>query len=380
MEKGKAMSKMFAPVTIKNVEIRNRIARSATYEGMGNHNGEPGPRLAQLYNSLAEGGIGLLITSAAIIERFKMPLPEGADMAYPTYIDTDDVIELWKPIVAGVKSRGAAIAMQIVHIGRQEAPVLRMGEPPIAPSAVEERESGVMPREMSIDEIKEMIEKFAQACRRVKESGFDAVQLHGGHGYLISNFISPYTNRRTDEYGGDTAHRAKFIVDIVTRARELVGEDYPIMIKMNCDDFIPEGLTKDEAARVASVIEQGGIDCIEVTGGIYESRKEMERKGINTEEKEAYLRAYAEALREAVSIPLILVGGMRSPSVIEKVLAEGIADMVSLSRPFIREPQLVKRWMEGDTARATCISCNQCADNVFTQPLRCYVEEKQGQD
>ncbi len=374
------MSKMFEPVTIKNIEIRNRIARSATYEGMGNHNGEPGPRLAQLYNSLAEGGIGLLITSAAIIERFKMPLPEGADMAYPTYIDTDDVIELWKPIVADVKSRGAAIAMQIVHIGRQEAPVLRMGEPPIAPSAVEERESGVMPREMSIDEIKEMIEKFAQACRRVKEAGFDAVQLHGGHGYLISNFISPYTNRRTDEYGGDTARRAKFIVDIVARARELVGEDYPIMIKMNCDDFIPEGLTKDEAARVASVIEQGGIDCIEVTGGIYESRKEMDRKGINTEEKEAYLRTYAEALREAVRIPLILVGGMRSPSVIEKVLAEGIADVVSLSRPFIREPQLVKRWMEGDTDRATCISCSQCGDNVFTQPLRCYVEEKQRQN
>jgi len=374
------MSKMFEPVTIKNIEIRNRIARSATYEGMGNHNGEPGPRLAQLYNSLAEGGIGLIVTSAALIERFKMPLPEGADMAYPTYIDTDDVIELWKPIVADVKSRGAAIAMQIVHIGRQEAPVLRMGEPPIAPSAVEERESGVMPREMSIEEIKEMIEKFAQACRRVKEAGFDAVQLHGGHGYLISNFISPYTNRRTDEYGGDTAHRAKFIVDIVARARELVGEDYPIMIKMNCDDFVPEGLTKDEAARVASVIEEGGIDCIEVTGGIYESRKEMSRKGINTEEKEAYLRAYAEALREAVSIPLILVGGMRSPSVIEKVLAEGIADMVSLSRPFIREPRLVKRWMQGDTARATCISCNQCGDNVFTQPMRCYVEEKQGQD
>jgi len=368
---------MFESITIKNVRIRNRIARSATYEGMGNHKGEPSPELAQLYNTLAEGEVGLLITSATMIERFKMPLPEGGDMAYPTFIDTDEVIELWKPIVADVKSRGAAIAMQIVHPGRQEAPVLRMGEPPLAPSAVEERESGVVPREMTVEEIRNMVEKFAQSCRRVKEAGFDAVQLHGGHGYLISNFISSYTNLRTDEYGGDTEGRAKFIVDIVRRARELVGEDYPIMIKLNCDDFVSEGLTKEEAARIASIIEKAGIDCIEVTAGIYETRNEMSRKGINKEEKEAYLRIYAEALREAVSMPIILVGGIRSPSVIEKILSEGVADMVSLCRPFIREPQLVRRWKDGDLGKAACISCNQCADNTFTQPMRCYVEEKE---
>jgi len=369
------MSKMFEPVTIKNINIRNRIARSATYEGMGNHKGEPGEQLAALYNTLAEGEVGLLITSAAIIDRFKMPLPEGADMAYPTYIDDDEFIELWKPIVSDVQSRGAAIVMQIVHPGRQEAPVLRMGEPPLAPSAVEEKETGVMPREMTVDDIDEMTEKFAQACRRVKEAGFDGVQLHGGHGYMISNFISAYTNRRTDEYGGSTEKRAKFLVDIIKRARELVGDDYPLMIKMNCDDFVPEGLDKGEAARIAAIIEEAGIDCIEVTAGIYETREEMSKKGINKEEKEAYLRTYAETLRSAVKIPIILVGGMRSPGVIEKVLGEGIADMVSVSRPLIREPQLIKRWKAGDLAKATCISCNQCSDNVFVVPLRCYVEE-----
>lgn len=369
------MSKMFEPITIKNIQIRNRTARSATYEGMGNHNGEPGEQIAELYNALADGEIGLLITSATMIQRFMMPLPEGADMAYPTYFDDDAYIPLWKPIVAGVKSRGAAIVIQVVHPGRQEAPMLRMGEPPLAPSAVEEKESGVMPREMTVDEIEDMTERFAQACRRAKEAGFDGVQLHGGHGYLISNFISPYTNRRTDEYGGDTAKRAKFLVDIIKRARELVGEEYPIMIKMNCDDFVPDGVTSDEAAKLAKIIEDAGIDCIEVTAGIYEAREKMAAKAINTEDKEAYLRVYAEALKSAVSIPIILVGGMRSPGVIDKILDEGIADMVSLSRPLIREPQLIKRWKEGDTARATCISCNQCSDNVFTASLRCYVDE-----
>jgi len=369
------MSKMFEPVTIKNIRIRNRIARSATYEGMGNHVGEPSPQIAKLYNTLAEGEVGLIFTSAAIIERFKIPLPEGADMAYPTYIDIDDLIELWKPIVADVKSRGAAIAMQVVHPGRQEAPVLRGGEPPLAPSAVEEKLSGVMPREMTIDEIKDVVEKFAQVCRRVKEAGFDAVQLHGGHGYLISNFISPYTNRRTDEYGGDTAARSKFIVDIVGRARELVGEDYPIMIKMNCEDFVPDGLGKKEAARVAAIIEEAGIDCIEITGGIYESPDSTSKKAIRKEEDEAYFLSHAEALRSAVSIPLILVGGFRTPSVVERVLEEGTADMVSVCRPLIREPLLIKRWKEGDLEKAKCISCNQCTENVFTASLRCYVEE-----
>lgn len=371
------MKRLFEPIQIKTMRVRNRTVRSATYEGMGNIDGAPSERLARLYNTLAEGEIGLLITSATLIERFKIPLPEGDDLAYPTFIDNDQMIAPWKPIVADVKSRGAAIAMQVVHPGRQENPILREGEPPIAPSAVEEKAFGTMPREMSVDEIKQMVEQFAQVCRRVKAAGFDAVQLHGGHGYLLSNFISPYTNRRTDEYGGSTARRAKIIVDIVRRARELVGEGYPILIKMNCDDFVPDGLTKEEAARVAQVIADGGIDCIEVTAGIYETREQMSRKGINKEEKEAYLRPYAEALRQAVGIPLILVGGIRTPTLAEKILSDGVADMVSICRPLIREPQLIRRWKEDNLAKATCISCNQCSDNVFSRPMRCYADESE---
>ena len=192
---------------------------------------------------------------------------------------------------------------------------------------------------------------------------------------MISNFISPYTNRRTDEYGGDTERRARFIVDIVRRARELVGDDYPIMIKMNCDDFVPGGLVREEAVRVASLIEEGGIDCIEVTAGIPDAGARMLGKGINKQEKEAYLRPYAEALRPALRIPVILVGGMRSPRVIEEVLSEGTADMVSISRPFIREPRFLERWKEGDRKKVSCVSCSKCAEHVFAKPLRCYVEE-----
>jgi 2,4-dienoyl-CoA reductase-like NADH-dependent reductase (Old Yellow Enzyme family) len=222
-----------------------------------------------------------------------------------------------------------------------------------------------------------MVRKFAQACRRVREAGFDAVQLHGGHGYLISNFISPYVNVREDKYGGTTENRARFILEIVAAARTLVGPDYPIMIKMNCEDYVPGGLDLDESVRVASVISRGGIDCIEVTGGTRpESEKYPSAKGINRPEKEAYFKAHAAALKRALDIPIILVGGLRSPSVMEKALAEGVADFVSLCRPLIREPGLVSRWKKGDLSKAACISCNQCGANAFVRPLRCYVDEK----
>jgi 2,4-dienoyl-CoA reductase-like NADH-dependent reductase (Old Yellow Enzyme family) len=229
---------------------------------------------------------------------------------------------------------------------------------------------------MTVGEIKEMVEKFAQACRRVKEAGFDAVQLVGCHGYLVNNFISPYANVRTDEYGGSTENRARFIVEIMKRARGLVGAEYPLMIKMNFDDFIDGGLGKDEALRIAKIIVRGGIDCIEVSGGTQAGGgKHISVKGINTEEKEAYFQSYAKALKEHVSIPLILVGGLRTPSVMEKLVEDRVTDLVSMCRPFIREPQLIKRWNDGDLAKAKCISCNKCFENWMKRPTRCYIEE-----
>jgi 2,4-dienoyl-CoA reductase-like NADH-dependent reductase (Old Yellow Enzyme family) len=162
----------------------------------------------------------------------------------------------------------------------------------------------------------------------------------------------------------------------VKKARRFAGPGYPLMIKMNFDDFIDGGLDKDEAVRVAKIIAQAGIDCIEVSGGTQaEGGKHISVKGINKEEKEAYFRSYAEALKEHVSIPVILVGGLRTPSVMEKLIEDGVADLVSMCRPFIREPQLIKRWKDGDLAKAKCISCNKCLENWIKRPTRCYVEE-----
>lgn len=370
------VSILFEPARIKGVEVKNRFVRSATVEGMGTADGRPAGALRELYYALAEGEVGLIVTAAALVDGEaykKRRYVEGR--AYDIAMDEDRYVEDWREVVAGVHERGSKIAMQLVHMGRQENPKIR-GSSPLAPSAVPLTNTDIVPREMTLTEIEETVERFAQSCRRVMEAGFDAVQLHGGHGYLISNFISPYANVRTDAYGGSTENRARFITHIVKRARELVGEDYPIMIKMNCDEFMDGGLTKDDAVDTAKIITKTGIDCIEVTGGTgADSPLRMAVPGINKEEKEAYFASYARALKEHVSVPIILVGGLRTPSVMARALEEGVADLLSMSRPFIREPGLVKRWNRGDLERAKCISCNKCALYMFKQPLRCYVEE-----
>jgi 2,4-dienoyl-CoA reductase-like NADH-dependent reductase (Old Yellow Enzyme family) len=369
------MSILFEPQKIRNLEIQNRFVRSATFEGMANFEGRPLPELEDLYFKLAESGIGLIVSAAAFVDRYR-GLPDLPGLPFALAMDDDSHIDNWRPIVEAVHRRGPCIAMQIVHPGRLDVARLR-GGPALVPSDVPIEGQDVDLRVMTIDDIDQTIDKFAQSCRRVKEAGFDAVQLHGGHGYMISNFISPYTNRRTDEYGGCTENRARFITEIVERARRFVGDDYPIMIKMNCDDYVASGLDKEEAARIAKLIAEAGMDCIEVTGGIgFESRHQLKTKGINSEEKEAYFKPQAIALKNAVQIPIILVGGMRSPSVMEKAIEEGAADFISMSRPFIREPKLINRWKQGDRTKATCISCSKCADNVFKKPLVCYVEEK----
>jgi 2,4-dienoyl-CoA reductase-like NADH-dependent reductase (Old Yellow Enzyme family) len=372
---------LFQSANLKSVEVKNRFIRSATVEGMATSDGSPSSDLQKLYVTLAEGEVGLIVTAATLVEAsaYKKSIPVEGE-SYSLAMDEDHYIEDWKKIVASVHEKGSGIAMQIVHPGRQESPKIR-GAAPIAPSAVPVTNTNIVPREMTIEEIKKMVEHFAQSIRRVKEAGFDAVQLHGGHGYLISNFISPYANVRNDDYGGSTENRARFITEIVQRAREMVGPDYPVMIKMNCDDFIPGGLDRDEAVRIAGVIVQAGIDCIETTGGTAsDSPLNVAAMGINKEEKEAYFKSYAEALKKNITVPLILVGGLRTPHVMEKIISEGVADFVSMSRPLIREPGLIKRWKDGALEKAKCISCNMCALHVFKRPLRCYVDNPLEED
>ena len=217
-----------------------------------------------------------------------------------------------------------------------------------------------------------------QAARRGLEAGFDAVELHGAHGYLLNQFVAPYTNRRADRYGGDVQNRARFVCEVYQRVRDEVGSKFPVLIKMNCEDFAPGGASLEDSIYLARRLAEMGIDAIEISGGTPASGKlGANRTGIGKMKDEGYFVPQAREIRKAVDVPLILVGGLRSPQLMERILQEGTADYFSMSRPFIREPFLIKRWQGGDLTKARCISCNLCfRTSLDDTGLACAYERK----
>jgi 2,4-dienoyl-CoA reductase-like NADH-dependent reductase (Old Yellow Enzyme family) len=245
---------------------------------------------------------------------------------------------------------------------------------PLAPSAVYDATFDRTPRALIPEEIGEIVEAFAEGVRRAREAGFDGVQLHAAHGYLLSSFLSPRTNRREDEYGGSTENRTRIVKEICQRARKKVGDDFPILIKMNTTDFLPGGTDINEAVRVGKVLCEVGVAAIEASGGMWESctRTEEElgwppvllpesRTRIQTSEQEAYFLPAARALKENTKATIVLVGGIKSFSRIEEILSSKAADLVALCRPLIRQPDLPNRWRSGEGPdKAECVSCNAC--------------------
>lgn len=372
----RAKLKVFEPKVIGGMLIKNRLVRSATHEGMASEDGSVTDKLVELYKTLAEGGVGLIITGYAYVQL------SGKGSIYMTGIDRDDLIPGLRRIAETVHEHGhgCKVAIQLAHCGRQAFSV----ETTMAPSAVFEPVVNKMPREMTIEETEEIIEAFAEAARRTKEAGFDAVQLHAAHGYLLSEFLSPYTNRRTDEYGGNTENRMKIVEEIHNRTVEKVGKNFPILIKMNVDDFLEGGINLNESKKIAERLSKMGFAAVETSGSMLETRIHnrhltASRTKIRSKDKEAYFLPYAKEIKKLINIPLILVGGIRSLDVIEKILAEGSADFVALSRPLIREPSLPNKWLqEIGGLTAECISCNACYESLMKGGVRCIRKERTG--
>ena len=218
-----------------------------------------------------------------------------------------------------------------------------------------------VPEELTPEQIDDIIEAFGKAAKRAKNYGFDAVQLHGAHGYLINQFLSPLANQRNDKYGGSFENRSLFLMEVYRKVRNAVGEEYPILIKLNGSDFLNGGLTLDDSIHAAKLLDEEGIDAIEVSGGTGASGKENPvRTKIDMPEKEGYNLVLAESIKKSVKCPVIAVGGFRTMNVIEKAITSGSTDCIAMSRPLIREPELPMRWQQGNTSAAHCISCNGC--------------------
>ena len=245
--------------------------------------------------------------------------------------------------------------MQIVH-----------GGPKWGPSEVEHVAMKTTSKEMSLEDIEEVVQAFGDAAFRVKEAGFDGVQLHAAHGFLLSMFLNPYYNRRSDDYGGSIGNRARIIFESYRSVRDAVGDNFPVLIKVNAQDFMDEGLTSKDSLFVCKALSEMGVDLIEVSGGSFSSIEGMGpiRSNVDSREKEAYFRDYAEKIAEQVDVPVALVGGNRSMECMDEILNHGDIEYFSLARPFIREPDLIKRWQNTDTKPALCISCSSGCNGV----------------
>ncbi len=344
---------LFKPFFIGKMEVRNRFVRSGTWEGMAGDKGEITDALIDFHTRLAAGGVGLIISSFSYITEKGKANP-GMIGVYD-----DSLIPGLKRLVDVVHEQGAKFAMQLVHSGSQSKIDTGLGTE--APSAIKERITGNLPSPLSRDDIKRVIDEFAQAAGRAKKAGFDAVEIHAAHGYLLSQFLSPYSNQRSDAYGGPIKKRARIIFEVYEAIRSEVGPGFPILIKINASDFVDSGLTSEDSLWVCERLSELGIDAIELSGGIPAALTlGAARKRILKPDKEAYFKEYAQALKPLITCPLILVGGVRSPEVMEEIFDEGTADMFSFARPLISEPELINRWMSGDTGAARCISCNEC--------------------
>ena len=365
------------PKKIGSIEIKNRFVRSATFEGMATEDGYVTDKHIKLYKELAEGGVGLIITGYAYIQE------NGKAFHKQTGVSKDDFIPGLSRIAEVVhkNSDKCKVALQIAHCGHQS----RILENTIAPSAVEEKLTRKMPREMAREEIRDTVNAFSQAIRRAKEAGFDAVQLHGAHGYIITQFLSPYLNKRTDDYGGIIENRTRFLKEIYEKSVELVGKEFPILIKMNGVDFIEGGTTINESTEVAKRLENIGYAAIEVSAGIWEVAK-LKKKDLGWKptflpesrifigkmNEPAYNLPYAKEFKRVLDIPVILVGGINSLDLVEQILTNESADFVSFSRPLIREPDLPNRWMKGiGNQEVDCIFCNGCLSTTVTPGLLC---------
>ena len=344
---------LFTPAKIGSVTTANRFVRSATHEFMAEDDGTVTDRLVNLNRRLAEGEVGLIITGNAYVHL------NGKSAPRQTGVSEDRFIDGLSLIPAAVHAFPSKVFIQLAHGGRQTKERY-CGCVPMAPSAVRDPSSNITPREMTGGEIRATIEDFIQAASRAKKAGFDGAQLHAAHGYLLSSFISPHTNRRTDEWGGTTAGRARIITEIITGIKKLAGPGFPVIIKLNSTDFLPTGLTLGESIEIAAILEKAGVDGIEVSGGMSEAGKASMWPGQRPEDEEGYFVESAAAIKKAVGVPVFGLGGNRTFAVMERFVREGKVDLVSLSRPLIREPHLVKKFRTGEIRKSECISCNKC--------------------
>ncbi|SHF93053.1 2,4-dienoyl-CoA reductase [Caldanaerobius fijiensis DSM 17918] len=351
--------KLLEPIQIGTMKLRNRIVMPPMVTNYAADDGAVTERFKAYHETRAKGGVGLIIVEATYVH------PSGKGFKNELGIYKDELISGLKELTETVHRHGAKIAVQLYHGGRQTTSKVT-GMSIVAPSAIPCPVKQEMPKELSVDEIKELVEAFGQAARRAKEAGFDAVEIHGAHGYLLNEFLSPYSNKRTDEYGGTFENRMRFPLEVVKRVREEVGTDFPVIYRMSAEEYVTGGLTIEDTKIFAQKLVEARIDALHISGGVYESAAMIIQPAAIPQ---GCFVENAAAIKKAINskVPVIVVGRIKDPVMAEQIIREGKADLVSMGRALLADPELPKKISEGKVQEIRkCIGCNQgCIDRLF---------------
>jgi 2,4-dienoyl-CoA reductase-like NADH-dependent reductase (Old Yellow Enzyme family) len=353
---------LFIPITIGTLQLPNRFVRSATNAYMADSSGSLTQEEIDLYGELARHEVGLIITGHAFVRA------DGRASPGMIGIDTDEKISLFQQAADTVHRAGnSKLVVQINHGGAQVSRPEGTPEELLAPAA---REDVPEARPFTEGEAEALISAYIEAAVRAHKAGADGVQLHAAHGYFLNQTLSPKTNTRQDKFGGPIEKRTRFVREIIAGIRNRLGPDFPILMKLACRDGFPGGLSLEDSLEAAAIAEDAGLDGIEISGGM---RKAFNMRKPKTVDDEGFFLKETEAFKRKLSIPVITVHGYRTLSKMAEIIETGKADLISLCRPLIREPDLIEKFQTGTKQSADCISCNLCLKNK--EALRCWDKE-----
>ncbi|MCP4683419.1 MAG: FAD-dependent oxidoreductase [Desulfobacterales bacterium] len=361
---------LFTPIKIRGKELKNRIVMTPVQVNFST-DGNSNERYKEFFGLRAGSGASLIMVEPVLVDRTQ-------DMRVLSLYE-DRFLPRLAELVETIHSNGALTGIQLNHLGRQGDLILKDGDPPlVAPSPIPWSPRSTVPKELTQDEIKELVEKYADVAVRVKEAGFDLVEIHGAHGYLVSEFLSPLSNKRTDEYGGDEKGRARFAIEIIKRIRETLGNDFPISIRINGTDNISGGLVIDDTKAMAPLLVEGGADLISISAGANGSYPTIV-PGYET--SSACYVPFAEEVRSVVDVPVLGGGCIADLSLAEEIVADGKVDLVAMTRAFIADPEFIHKTLEGKTSEIRrCVRCNTCIDNSMYGSLICLANPEAGRE
>jgi 2,4-dienoyl-CoA reductase (NADPH2) len=344
--------KLFSPLNVGNKELANRLIMAPLYTGYATMEGRLSPYLVEHYKKMGESGLAMVVVESVGVTASDM----GSLRTIRAHDDAN--IEDLAQLAQAIHQGGALACCQINHPGR-----FALLSGPVAPSPVEV--SGTVPRELSAQEIQDLAQAYAASARRVKQAGFDMVELHGGTGYLLASFVSPRTNQRTDAYGGSLEARMRFPLEVLEASREAVGQDFPVGYRFLADEWLPGGFAPPEDEPFAKALEKGGIAYLSVMGGTYESfflPEVIERSA-----QDGYMAAATARIKQAVSVPVVTAGRITNPGLAEKILADDQADLIGLARMILTDPDWVRKAREG--REAEILECQTGCDVCLSQVM-----------